>query len=273
MATGSTSWTPCRTWMRTCQNDAYTTSSSLERRSVPNSSTARGISATEGIGRRNSMVEAVAARRAGTLPISSPSPTPPATATARPMAQPSRVSPRATQNEGSPSSSARAAAIRLVGGRYRSGTSPARGATSPSTRKPASPASPSQRGDRPDLTASRRQQGGQVGLLGDQAVLDGQGGQGLHRLAVDLGRPLGQGQLPDHRLVDLGVAGEDLAGPVGMGACVGERLSHGLGELADQVGVFFGEILGDEKQGDGEVGGGFDVVGGDQVAAGSEGGR
>src|SRR5512132_3487820 len=202
MATGSTSWTPCRTWTSTCQNDAYTTSRSLERRSVPNSSTASGIRATEGIGRRNSMVEAVAARRAGTLPISRPSPTPPATARARPMAQPSRVSPRATQNDGSPSSSARAAAIRLVGGRYCSGTSPTRGRTSRSTRKPASPATPSQRGDRPGLTASRRQQGGQVRLLGDQAVLDGQGGQGVHRRPVDLGRPLGKDQLPDDRLVD-----------------------------------------------------------------------
>jgi hypothetical protein len=63
------------------------------------------------------MVEAVAARRAGTLPISRPSPTPAATATASPMAQPSRVSPRAVQNDGCPSSSARAAVIRLVGGR------------------------------------------------------------------------------------------------------------------------------------------------------------
>src|SRR5829696_8634427 len=262
MATGSTSWTPCRTWTSTCQNDAYTTSSSLERRSVPNSSTASGIRATEGIGRRNSMVEAVTARRAGTLPISSPSPTPPATARAKPMAQPCRVWPRAAQNEGWPSSSARAAAIRLVGGRYRPGTSPTRGATSPSARKPASPASPSQRGDRPALTASRRQQGGQVRLLGDQAVLDGQGGQGLNRLVVDLGRPLGQGQLRDHRLVDLGVAGEDLAGLVGMGVGVGQRLGHGLGELADQVGVVLGELLGGEVQGHGEVGGGVDVVGG-----------
>src|SRR5215216_5422881 len=263
MATGSTSWTPCRTWTSTCQNDAYTTSSSLERRSVPNSSTARGIRATEGMGRRNSMVEPVAARRAGTLPSSRPSPTPAATATARPIAHPSRVSPSAVQNDGRPSSSARAPAIRLVGGRYRSGTRPTRGATSSRTRKPPSPATPShQRCQRPPS----REQGVEIRLLGDQAVLDGQGGQRLHRGPVDLGRPLGQGQLLDDGLVDLGVAGQHLAGLVGVGVGAGQRLGHGLGEPLDQVRVVLDELLGGEVDGHGEVGRGVDVVGGDQAA-------
>ena len=54
------------------------------RCSVPYSSTASGISATDGIGRRNSIVEAVNSRGKRELPISMPSTTPATTAMARP---------------------------------------------------------------------------------------------------------------------------------------------------------------------------------------------
>jgi hypothetical protein len=55
------------------------------------------MSATDGIGRRNSTVEAVTARSNGTLPISTPTATPATIATARPSAQPRRVCASATQ--------------------------------------------------------------------------------------------------------------------------------------------------------------------------------
>ena len=58
-----------------------------------------------------------------------------------------------------------------------------------------------------------------------------------------------------------------------MGVGVGQRLVHGLGEPLDQVGVVLQELLGGEVDGHGEVGGGVDVVRGDQAAALGEGGR
>ena len=57
-ATGSTSATPYSTCTSTCQNDGvHDQQQRRPRSSVPNSSTASGISATDGIGRRNSIVE------------------------------------------------------------------------------------------------------------------------------------------------------------------------------------------------------------------------
>jgi hypothetical protein len=83
---------------------------------LPYSSTASGISATDGIGRRNSIVEAVAARSTGTEPISAPSASPAATASARPTSQVRSVWASATQNSGRPACPPSATAIRLVGG-------------------------------------------------------------------------------------------------------------------------------------------------------------
>ncbi len=108
---------PARTWTSTCQKEAYTTSSSFDSRSVPYSSTATGMSATDGMGRRNSMVEAVTARSTGTDPITTPATTPATTAMARPRPQPVRVSPSAVQNASSPSSCHRARPISEAGGR------------------------------------------------------------------------------------------------------------------------------------------------------------
>lgn len=84
---------------------------------MPYSRTARGISATEGIGRRNSIVEAVASRRYGTTETTSPTATLATTAAVSPSAQPVRVSPSAVQKAPSPASRPSAAAIRLVGGK------------------------------------------------------------------------------------------------------------------------------------------------------------
>ena len=51
---------------------AYTASVILVSGPNPSSTSASGISATEGIGRRNSMTARVACRTAGTLPSTSP---------------------------------------------------------------------------------------------------------------------------------------------------------------------------------------------------------
>ncbi|GAP47627.1 short-chain dehydrogenase/reductase SDR [Streptomyces azureus] len=84
---------------------------------MPYTSTASGISATDGMGRRNSIVEAVAARRYGTTEISTPATIPAQDAIARPSAQPVSVSPSAVQKAKSAISSASASAMRLVGGK------------------------------------------------------------------------------------------------------------------------------------------------------------
>src|ERR1043166_4354138 len=108
--------TPCRTCTSTCQKDAYTTSTTVEVTPTPYSTTTSGISATDGIGRRNSTVEAVTARSTGRLPITTPATTPATTAMTRPSAQVRNVSIRACQKSGRVACSASATAIGLVGG-------------------------------------------------------------------------------------------------------------------------------------------------------------
>ena len=61
-----------------------------------------GMSATEGIGRRNSITARTAVFRTGTLPSRMPSGTPPATAMARPMAQALMVLQRLVRKSASP---------------------------------------------------------------------------------------------------------------------------------------------------------------------------
>ncbi|WP_354003097.1 hypothetical protein [Microbacterium elymi] len=143
IATWSTSATPYSTWMNTCQKAAYTISSRLDSIRTPNSSTASGMSATDGIGRRNSTVEWVARRRNGESPMTTPSTQASTTAMRRPSAQASMVSPTATQK------SARAAICTswgmtsVGGGRYLPLTSPLRAAISQIARKARMPARPS----------------------------------------------------------------------------------------------------------------------------------
>jgi hypothetical protein len=62
-------------------------------------------------------VDAVHARSAGTAPISTPTSTPAATAMVSPTAHAVSVCPTATQNAEVTASSARAARMRLLGGR------------------------------------------------------------------------------------------------------------------------------------------------------------
>src|ERR1700754_1250307 len=122
--------TPYSTCTITCQNAAYTTSASVEVIVEPHSTTTSGISATDGIGRRNSMVDAVAARSTGMIPMSTPATTPSTTAIARPSSQVRTVSTTASQNRSSPICSPSVARIRLVGGAYFAGTNPILGASS-----------------------------------------------------------------------------------------------------------------------------------------------
>ena len=72
----------------------------------PNISTASGISATDGTGRRNSTVVWVARRRNGTIPTTVPSATAASVATVRPIAHDVMVSRTRRQNARSRTSSA-----------------------------------------------------------------------------------------------------------------------------------------------------------------------
>jgi hypothetical protein len=69
---------------------------------LPTSTTTSGISATDGIGRRNSIVDAVSARSTGTAPMTTPTATPASTAIASPITHVRRVWPSAVQNRLSP---------------------------------------------------------------------------------------------------------------------------------------------------------------------------
>ena len=83
----------------------------------PNSSTASGISATEGIGRKNSIVEWVSVRSTCELPMAMPITTPAITDMTSPIAQASSVSPSAVQNSALCSSLNSATMMVLNGGR------------------------------------------------------------------------------------------------------------------------------------------------------------
>jgi hypothetical protein len=83
----------------------------------PNSSTASGMSATEGTGRRNSIVEAVYRRSTSMLPSSRPREIPATSAMDNPIPHPSKVSVIASQNPGVCTSATIAVTIALSGGK------------------------------------------------------------------------------------------------------------------------------------------------------------
>src|SRR5918993_2631443 len=118
--------------MSTCQNDAYTTSR-----------TAIGMSATDGIGRRNSMVEAVNSRVNRELPIRMPRTMPATLAIARQSAQRESVSRTACQKEACPTRSASDDPISDDVGKNSRGRTPIRGRISTSATRASSPISPS----------------------------------------------------------------------------------------------------------------------------------
>ena len=89
----------------------------MERTSVPYITTTSGISATDGIGRRNSIVEAVIMRTIGMLPMMRPRTMPAMIAMDSPIAQPRRVSPSADQKSDRCASSASLPKISDRGGR------------------------------------------------------------------------------------------------------------------------------------------------------------
>src|ERR1700709_1177746 len=103
--------------MNTCQNAAYTTSNNVDCNPNPNTSTANGINATDGTGRRNSTVDAVTRRNTSTLPNSMPTAIPATSAMTRPSPQPVTVSRTAVQNAAVCASSPNADTIRENGGK------------------------------------------------------------------------------------------------------------------------------------------------------------
>jgi hypothetical protein len=127
---------------------AYTTRMSADCGRLPKSRTTSGIRATEGIGRRNSMVEAVIALSSGALPITRPAATPISMARIRPIAQPRSVCPTAIQKSPSCTSRPSEEAIEVAGGRYRGSTAPLRGRISSIATTHSSPRTP-----RPTLAA------------------------------------------------------------------------------------------------------------------------
>ena len=129
--------------MKTCQNEAYTISISEDSIFTPNSSTANGINATDGIGRRNSTVEFVTFRRKLDEPMMKPSTTASTTAINRPSSHASMVSPTANQKAVSPKSSNSIAMTSDAGGKNRASTIPTRGTSSHTSRNAKIPASPS----------------------------------------------------------------------------------------------------------------------------------
>ena len=117
-------------------------SSSADCIFTPNSSTASGMRATEGIGRRNSIVERVARSRNRLEPMAKPSTVPATTAIARPIAQLTMVSPTSRQNCRSRSIPAKRTSTSLAGGRNRGSMTPVRVTSSQMRSSPAIPASP-----------------------------------------------------------------------------------------------------------------------------------
>src|SRR5690625_1342288 len=97
---------------------------------TPNTSTANGINATDGTGRKNSMVELVNLRKNDDEPITKPNTAAPTTAMSMPIAQARIVSQTATQNTASPNLATKSAIAAEAGGINRASTIPTIGNSS-----------------------------------------------------------------------------------------------------------------------------------------------
>src|SRR5699024_8340057 len=112
---------------------------------TPNTSTANGINATEGTGRKNSIVEFVNLRRNGDEPMIKPSTAAETTAISIPKNQATMVSHTATQNTGSPNLVNKSAMASDAGGINRPSTTPNRGSNSQMPKNSKIPTSPNNR--------------------------------------------------------------------------------------------------------------------------------
>ena len=128
--------------MITIQNDEKMMRNTVDSRPGPNMMTASGISATDGIGRRNSMVDAVASRSTAIDPMKIPSTMPATRAMDNPVAHVRSVSASACQKTGVCSRSSSAGTISENGGRKRGLTSPTLGRISASATRPSTPTAP-----------------------------------------------------------------------------------------------------------------------------------
>src|SRR5690606_20132440 len=122
--------------------EAYTASEILVSGPAPTRMIASGISATDGIGRRNSMIDRVTARTSGMLPSSSPSGTAMTIESPSAMAHASTVATRSSRNIWSPSSWTNRSSTVLAGGTYSWATAPERLNSSQITRRTTPPATP-----------------------------------------------------------------------------------------------------------------------------------
>src|SRR6478609_9474293 len=229
----------------------------------PNMRIASGISATDGIGRRNSTVVWVARRRNGTSPMTVPSTTASTVAITSPSAHDVRVRPTLRQNSRSRTWSPSAARVAVAVGKYAGFTIPSVGSNCQVTRKPTMPARPratlrrvrSRRALRPlrrlggdaatagaSARAMRVRSGRKAG--GRQAEGVDAAGRGIHSLLLPL-------LLLDQRVV------------VGLGVDVLEL----DGEGAQVLDAGVGEVPRERRQGDAGSGLGRDLeVGRDRGA-------
>src|SRR6201996_2714701 len=142
LATGSTSSRPAMVLYRTGQIAPYTISVTDIRSPGPSQRLTSRISATEGIGRRNSTTARVATRTPGKLPSSTPTGTPMPSGPAGPAAQASTVAARSARNRPLPSSVTAWPRTVEVSGRTDLGITPITPSSSATIRNTMTPVSP-----------------------------------------------------------------------------------------------------------------------------------
>src|SRR5690625_2279131 len=114
---------------------------------TPNTSTASGINATDGTGRKNSMVEFVNLRKNDDEPMMKPSTAAATTEMTIPISQATMVSHTATQKTWSPNLANKSAIAAEAGGKNRPSTMPNNGNSSQIPRKITIPSTPNNRFD------------------------------------------------------------------------------------------------------------------------------
>src|SRR5699024_3727752 len=129
----------------TCQNEAYTISNRADSIPTPKTNTANGINATDGTGRKNSMVELVNFRKKLDEPIIKPNIAAATTAISMPIAQARKVSQTAIQKTESPNFTIKSAIAADAGGIYLASTMPSSGSSSQIPRNSRIPTSPNGR--------------------------------------------------------------------------------------------------------------------------------
>src|SRR5699024_5166277 len=131
--------------IHTCQNETYTISNRADSIPTPKTNTANGINATDGTGRKNSMVELVNFRKKLDEPIMKPSIAAATTAISMPIDQARKVSQTAIQKTESPNFTTESADAADAGGIYRASTEPSSGGSSQLARDGSVPPGPNSR--------------------------------------------------------------------------------------------------------------------------------